>query len=217
MDESVQDLERLRNKYVAVGDLAAVVLTRGRAETVELASNGYVLYIEGRLQPDNHVSGFWKLPTWRRKFSISLPLVSEGFWGTDDAYVKVGREAIEVVAYGKTYVSRPNICGIAESAGSRQDQDVVVHIVGTLRRASAGLYYTAFRCSDFYIPLAREPLFSRFAFRRRFRGGVAGRGVEFREIFVKSGVITKVFTNLTCREYAEVVYKLYGFFVECRS
>jgi hypothetical protein len=203
---TVQDLlRRLRYKYVATGDLAAVALTRALASEVKLVSYGNILYIENSTY---HIQGFWKLPTWRRKFFVTLPWVSEGLWAVNDkTYVKVEQEAIEVVVDGKAYISRLNICGVAE--GGRQD--VVVHIVGTLRRPSAGLYYTAFRCSEWVLPIAREPLFERFAYnKQKFRN-------EFREVFIKGGRVVMALLNPTCREYSETVYNLYGSFVECKE
>jgi hypothetical protein len=209
-------LQRLRSKYVATGDLAAVALARGWAKEVNLVSSGNILHIDGKFHfdPFLHVQGFWKLPTMRRKFSTSLMLASEGFWVADNAHVRVGREAIEVVAYGRTYISRPNICGVAEDGR----QDVVVHIVGTLRRALGGVYYTAFRCSEWFLPLSPEPLFDRFAFdKRKVYNDITGRHVEFREVFVKKGRVVKVLVNPSCREYSETVYFLYGSLVECKE
>jgi hypothetical protein len=211
-------LQRLRSKYVATGDLASIALARGWAKRVNLTSDGRILHIDGKFHfdPSLHVQGFWKLPTTRRKFSTSLQLASEGFWVGDDAHVRVGREVIEVVAYGKTYISRPNICGVAEDVGGG-GRDVVVHIVGTVRRTS-GSVYTAFRCSEWILPLSPEPLFDRFAFdKRKVYNGITGRDVEFREVFVKKGRVVEVLVNPSCREYSETVYKLYGSIVECRD
>jgi hypothetical protein len=207
-------IKDLLQKYVATGDLASIALARGWAENVVLASSGNILRIEGRIRFDTslRVQGFWKLPTMRRKFSASLPLASEGFWAADGVHVEVGREAIEVVAYGKTYISRPNICGAAEGAGGG-GRDVAVHIVGTVRRAFGGVYYTAFRCSEWLLPLSQEPLFDRFAFDKK----VHNDGAEFREVFVKSGRVVKVLVNPSCREYSEAVYKLYDTLVKCRE
>jgi hypothetical protein len=204
-------LQRLRYKYVATGDLAAVALTRALASEVKLVSYGNILYIEN---PTYHIQGFWKLPTWRRKFSTSLTLASEGFWAVNDkTYVKVGQE-IEVVVDGEEYISRPNICGVAE--GGRQD--VAVHIVGTVRRALGGVYYTAFRCSEWFLPLSPEPLFDRFAFdKRKVYDDSTGGYVEFREVFIKGGRVVMVLLNPTCREYSETVYHLYGSLVECKE
>ncbi len=213
----LQDLQKyLLQKYVATGDLASIALARGRAEKVNLVSNGNILHIEGKLHfdPPLHVQGFWKLPTMRRKFFMSLPLASEGFWAADGAHVRVGREAIEVVAYGKTYISRPNICGIAESVGGG-GRGAAVYIVGTVKRAFGGVYYTAFRCSEWLLLLSREPLFDRFA-ERKVYNDATGRHVEFIEVFVKSGRVVKVLVNPSCREYSETVYKLYSSLVECR-
>jgi|GEM_PF-6104703 hypothetical protein len=216
MDSAQDLLQRLRYKYVATGDLASIALARGWAKEVNLVSSGNVLHIDGKFHfdPSLHVQGFWKLPTMRRKFSTSLTLASEGFWVADNAHVRVGREAIEVVAYGETYISRYNICGVAEDGR----QDVVVHIVGTLRRALGGVYYTAFRCSEWLLPLSPEPLFDRFAFdKRKVYNDITGRHVEFREVFVKKGRVVKVLVNPSCREYSETVYFLYRSFVECKE
>jgi hypothetical protein len=189
-------------KYVATGDLAAVALKRASATEVKLVSYGNILYIENPTY-----KGFWKLPTWRRKFFMTLPWVSEGLWAVNDkTYIKVGQD-IEVVVDGKAYISRPNICSIAE--GGRQD--VVVHIVGTLRRVPTGLYYTAYRCSEWVLPIAREPLFERFAYDKQNSRN------EFREVFIKGGRVVMVLVNPSCREYSEAVHKLYGSFVECRE
>ena len=216
---SAQDLlQRLRSKYVATGDLASIALAVGWAKEVSLVSSGNILHIKGKFHfdPSLHVQGFWKLPTMRRKFSTSLTLASEGFWVADNAHVRVGREAIEVVAYGKTYISRPNICGVAESIGG--GHDVVVHVVGTLKALSTGVYYTAFRCSEWILPLSREPVFDRFAFdKRNLYNDITGGRVEFREIFTKRGRVVEVLINPSCREYSETVYKLYGSIVECRD
>jgi hypothetical protein len=216
---SVKDLlfQRLRNKYVATGDLAAVALARGWARDVRLISISTILYIEGKFyfDPSYHVQGFWKLPTWRRKFYKALPLVSEGLWGTGDTYVKVG-ENIEVVVDGKVWLSRLNICGVAERIGG--GEDVVVHVVGSVRAASMGVYYTAFRCSEWILPFSREPMFDRFAFdKRNLFNSITERRLEFREIFIKGGRVVKVLVNPSCREYSETVYKLYGSFVACKG
>jgi hypothetical protein len=218
----IKDLlfQRLRYKYVATGDLAAIALARGWAREVRLISNSNVLYIEGKFyfDPSYYVSGFWKLPTRRRRFFKSLPLVSEGLWALDDkTYVRVGQD-IEVVVDGKAYISRPNICGIAESVGGGHDDvDVVVHVVGALRGLT-GVYYTAFRCSEWILPLSRESMFDRFAFdKRNVYNDITGRRVEFREVFVKGGRVVKVLVNPSCSEYSEAVYKLYGSFVACKE
>jgi hypothetical protein len=217
----IQDLlQRLRNKYVASGDLAAIALARGWARDVRLISNGYVLHIEGKFyfDPSYYVSGFWKSSTWRRRFYKALPLVSEGLWAVDDkTYVKVGQEKIEVVVNGKVYLSRLNICGVAESRDGGQDVDVVVHVVGTLRGLSTGVYYTAFSCSEWILPISSESLFDRFAFGKQgIQNYITGRRVEFREVFVKGGRVVKVLINPSCREYSETVYKLYGSIVSCK-
>jgi hypothetical protein len=218
---SVQDLlnRRLIRKYVTTGDLAAVALLRGWAREVKLYSNGVILHIEGKFyfDPTYYVSGFWFLRPRRRKFYKALPLVAEGVWALDDkTYVRVGQE-ITVVIDGKTYISRPNVCGIAESIGARQDVDVVVHVVGSLRGLS-GVYYTAFRCSEWILPFVREPMFDRFAFDKRgLKNDITGKPILFVDIFVKKGRIVKVLTNPSCEEYVRTVYRLYGSFVECKS
>jgi hypothetical protein len=219
----IQDLliQRLRYKYVTSGDLAAIALARGWAREVRLTSNSNILYIDGKFyfDPNYYVNGFWKLPSWRRKFFMTLPLVSEGLWAVDEkTYVKVGQEKIVVMVGGKMYLSRLNICGLAETIGGGQDFDVVVHIVGTLRGLSTGVYYTAFRCSEWILQISREPLFDRFAFSKlSVYNDITGRRVEFREVFVKGGRVVKVLVNPSCREYSEMVYKLYGFFVACKE
>jgi len=219
---SIKDLliQRLKNKYVATGDLAAVALARGWSREVRLISNSKVLHIEGKFHfdPLYHVSGFWKLRTWRRKFFITLPLASEGFWGGEKTYVRVGQETIEVVVDGKVYISRPNICGVVESIGGGREQrhHVVVHVVGTLRALSAGVYYTAFRCSEWLLPISREPMFERFAFdKKNVYNDITGRPVQFWDVFIKRGRIVKVLVNASCAEYVDTVSKLYGVRVKC--
>jgi len=216
---SIKDLliQRLKNKYVATGDLAAVALARGWSREVRLISNSTVLHIEGKFHfdPLYHVSGFWRLRTWRRKFFMTLPLVSEGYWSLGHSYVKVGQEKIEVVINGETWVSRPNICGMLERMGG--DKHVVVHIVGTLRALSAGVYYTAFRCSEWLFPLSREePMFWRFAFsKKNVYNDITGQPVQFWDVFIKRGRIVKVLVNASCEEYISTVLKLYGVHVKC--
>jgi hypothetical protein len=107
---------------------------------------------------------------------------------------------------------------VAESIGGKQDVDIVVHIVGTLRRPSTGVYYTAFRCSEWILPLSMESMFDRFAFDKRgIRNFISERPVEFREVFVKSGRVIRVLVNPSCKDYSETVHRLYGSFVACKS
>ena len=121
---------------------------------------------------------------------------------------------------GKVYVSRPNICGIVESLFNRQH--VVVHIVGTLRRLSTGMstgvYYTAFRCSEWILPLSMEPMFDRYGFdKRNLYNSIVETFVSIVEIFVKKGYVSKILINPSCEEYVETVRRLYGFSVKCKT
>ena len=214
-------LQRLRNKYVATGDLAAVALAVGWAREVHLVSSDRLLYIGGKFvfDPYYSVSGFWKLPSWRRKFSMRLPLMSKGLWGLGDkTYVVVGQEKIEVVVDGKTYLSRTNICGLAESIDSG-GRHVVVHVVGTLRGPwEASELYTAFRCSEWLLSFSREHMFNRYAFdKHRVHNDITGERVEFRDVFIKKGRVVDILVNPTCREYMETVYRLYRSYVTCEG
>jgi hypothetical protein len=207
-------LQKLRNMYVASGDLAAVALANGGAKEVRLESLGGLLYIGGRFDfdPTDYVDGVWRLR--RRRFAVVLPLASRGRWGAGRTYVEVG-ERIEVAVDGEVWLSRPNICYGTEDAGG--DKHVVVHIVGTVATVS-GERYTAFRCSEWILPLLKEPVFDRFAFDKRgVRNEVTGLPVEFVDVFVKRGHVVKVLVNPSCGEYVEAVRRLYGVEEGCRQ
>jgi len=117
---------------------------------------------------------------------------------------------IEAVAVdGEVWLSRPNICYV-------EDAGVVVHIIGTVATA-AGERYTAFRCSEWSLPLLKEPIFDRFAFdKRNLRNEVTGLPIEFVDVFVKRGRVVKALVNPSCEEYVETVHRLYGLREKCR-
>jgi hypothetical protein len=209
-------LQKLRNKYVASGDLAVVALANGWARQIRLVSSGSFLYVGGGFyfDPMHGVEGFWRLR--RRRFAATLSLESQGCWSADGGrtYVRAG-DRIEVAVDGGVWLSRPNICATAEETGS--GGQVVVHVVGTVP-AAAGDAYTAFRCSEFKLPLLNEPLFDRFAFdKRNLRNDTTGQPVEFIDIFVKRGRVAEVLVNPSCEEYVETVRRLYGIRERCRT
>jgi len=203
-----------QKRYVSSGDLATIALANGWAKQITLQSSGDFLYVGGSFDfdPTNYVDGFWRLR--RRRFVATLSLASQGYWsaGGGRTYVRAG-DRIEVVVDGRVWLSRPNICATVEEAGS--GRQVVVHVVGTVPIA-AGDAYTAFRCSEFRLPLLNEPLFDRFAFdKRNLRNDITGQPVEFIDVFVKRGRVVKVLVNPSCEEYVDTVYKLYRDRIKC--
>jgi len=207
--------EWLLHKTIAVGDLAAIALARGWAKQIFLSAIPNLLYIDGKFEfdPLQRVHGYWYVKKKRHGIRVALPLVSEGFWSLGYSHVMVGQEEIEVVIDGEPWVSRRNICGMLERMGG--DKHVVVHIVGSLR-ANLGNIYTAFRCSEWTLPLLIEPIFERFAFdKRNVYNDITGRPVQFWDVFIKRGQIVKVLVNASCEEYAGAVRKLYGAYVKC--
>jgi hypothetical protein len=213
--ESLNVKERLLRKTIAVGDLAAVALARGWAKQIFLSAIPNLLYIDGKFEfdPLQRVHGYWHVKKKRYGIRVALPLVSEGFWSLGYSHVKVGHEKIEVVIDGEPWVSRTNICGMLERMSG--DKHVVVHIVGTVR-ANLGTIYTAFRCSEWLLPLLPEPMFERFAFdKRNVYNDITGRPVQFWDVFIRRGQIVKVLVNASCEEYADVVRRLYKVYVKC--
>ncbi len=207
--------ERLLRKNVAVGDLAAVALKMGGASQISLWAIPNRLEIAGRFDfdPTRDVLGYWFVKKKRIMKPMVLPRESVGYWSLGYSYVRVGPERIEVAIHGEPWVSRTNICGVIEGMGG--DKHVVVHVVGSLRGAF-GRIYTAFRCSEWILPLLPEPLFDRFAFDKRgIVNDVSGLPVQFWDVFVREGVVVKVLVNASCEEYAEAVKKLFKVDVRC--
>jgi hypothetical protein len=215
MERVLSVREQLLRKSVTVGDLAAIALTRGWAKEIQLWAIPNRLEIAGKFDfdPTRDVRGYWFVKKKRTMRTITLPLVSEGYWNSGYSYVSVGPEKIEVVIRGEPWVSRTNICGIIERMGG--DKHVVVHVVGSLR-SMFGHVYTAFRCSEWILPLSVEMLFDRFSFDKRgINNDITGQPVEFWDVFVREGVVVKVLVNASCEEYAEAVKKLFKADVRC--
>ncbi len=209
--------EQLIRKTVAAGDLAAVALTRGWAKVIHLWAIPNKLEIAGKFDfdPMLDVRGYWFVKKKRVMRSIALPLVSEGYWSSGYSYVSVGPEKIEVVIHGEPWVSRTNVCGIIERMAGGGDKHVVVHVVGSLR-ATVGRIYTAFRCSEWILPLQPGPMFERFAFDKRgVVNDITEKPVEFWDVLLRDGVVTKVMVNASCEEYTEAVKKLFEVDVRC--
>ncbi len=207
--------EQLLRKSVAVGDLAAIALARGWAKQIYLWAIPNKLEIAGKFDfdPTLDVRGYWFVKKKRIMRTIVLPLVSEGYWSLGYSYVRVGPERIDVAIHGEPWVSRTNICGIIERMGG--DKHVVVHVVGSLRGAF-GRIYTAFRCSEWILPLSVESMFGRFAFDKRgINNSITDKPVEFWDVFVREGVVVKVLVNASCEEYVMAVKKLFKVDVRC--
>ena len=210
--------ERLIRKSVAVGDLAVVALSEGGAKHIQLWAIPNRLYIGGRFDFDQtrDVVGHWFVKKKRHVDAIVLSRESVGYWSLGYSYVNVGEENIEVVIDGEPWVSRTNICGMLRRVGGDR-YHVVVHIMGTLR-AALGRLYTAFRCSEWILPLLPEPIFERFAFdKRNIHNSVSEKPALFWDVFVKEGVIAKVLINPSCEEYVGTVNRLYGVHVRCEQ